>query len=113
MTDFLFLTHNNVNPYFNLASEEYLLKQTSGFYFYLWINEPAVIVGINQNSIQEVNLSYTDENNIKVVNLNSPDKALLMDYTGDVLETSMNDIEIDIVLDYYHRNKKYMEVQYA
>lgn len=67
MTDFLFLTHNNVNPYFNLASEEYLLKQTSGFYFYLWINEPAVIVGINQNSIQEVNLSYTDENNIKVV----------------------------------------------
>ena len=54
-----------------------------------------------------------DENNIKVVNLNSPNKALLMDYTGDVLETSMNDIEIDIVLDYYHRNKKYMEVQYA
>ena len=54
-----------------------------------------------------------DENNIKVVNLNSPDKALLMDYTGDVLETSMNDIEIDIVLDYYHRNKKYMEVAYA
>ena len=54
-----------------------------------------------------------DKNNIKVVNLNSPDKALLMDCTGDVLETSMNDIEIDIVLDYYHRNKKYMEVQYA
>ena len=57
--------------------------------------------------------SSRDENNIKVVNLNSPDKALLMDCTGDVLETSMNDIEIDIVLDYYHRNKKYMEVQYA
>ena len=54
-----------------------------------------------------------DKNNIKVVNLNSPDKALFMDCTGDVLETSMNDIEIDIVLDYYHRNKKYMEVQYA
>lgn len=52
-------------------------------------------------------------NNVKVINLNNPDKALLMDYTGDVLETSMNDIEIDIVLDYYHRNKKYMEVQYA
>jgi len=54
-----------------------------------------------------------DGDNVRVVNLNSPDKALLMDYTGDVLETSMNDIEIDIVLDYYHRNKKYMEVQYA
>ena len=54
-----------------------------------------------------------DGNNVKVINLNNTDKALLMDNTGDVLETSMNDIEIDIVLDYYHRNKKYMEVQYA
>lgn len=53
------------------------------------------------------------ENNVKVINLNNPNKALLMDCTGDVLETSMNDIEIDIVLDYYHRNKKYMEVAYA
>ena len=36
-----------------------------------------------------------------------------MDYDGVVLETSMDDIEIDIVLDYYHRNKKYLEVAYA
>ena len=54
-----------------------------------------------------------DGNNVKVINLNNPNKALLMDCTGDVLETSMNDIEIDIVLDYYHRNKKYMEVAHA
>lgn len=54
-----------------------------------------------------------DGENVKVVNLNNPNKALYMDYTGDVLETSMDDIEIDIVLDYYCRNKKYMEVQYA
>jgi len=54
-----------------------------------------------------------DGNNVKVINLNNTDKALLMDNTGDVLETSMDDIEIDIVLDYYHRNKKYMEVVYA
>ena len=54
-----------------------------------------------------------DGNNVKVINLNNTDKALLMDNTGDVLETSMDDIEIDIVLDYYHRNKKYMEVAYA
>ena len=52
-------------------------------------------------------------NNVKVINLNNPNKALLVDCTGDVLETSMDDIEIDIVLDYYHRNKKYMEVVYA
>lgn len=67
MNDFLFISHENTNPYFNLASEEYLLKQTEGYYIYLWINSPAVIVGINQNAVQEVNLSFTEQNNIKVV----------------------------------------------
>ena len=64
---FYFITHDNRDPYFNLASEEYLLKQTDGYYFYLWINAPAVIVGVNQNAFEEVNLSYVKENDIKVV----------------------------------------------
>ncbi len=64
---FEFITHQNVNPYFNLASEEYLLKQTNGYYIYLWVNAPAVIVGVNQNAIEEVNLNFTMQNNIKVV----------------------------------------------
>ena len=67
MIKYKFLTHDNTDPYFNLASEEYLLKHTEDFYFYLWINSPAVIVGVNQNALQEVNLSYTQENDIKVV----------------------------------------------
>jgi lipoate-protein ligase A len=67
MQKFFFLTHENNNAYFNLASEEYLLKQTDGYYFYLWINDPAVIVGVNQNAIEEVNLGYTENNDIKVV----------------------------------------------
>lgn len=67
MADFLFLTHSNHDPYFNLASEEYLLRQKGGYYIYLWVNAPAVIVGINQNTIEEVNLGFTEENGIKVV----------------------------------------------
>ena len=67
MQKFKFITHDNHDAYFNIASEEYLLKHTDGFYFYLWINDPAVIVGTNQNAIEEVNLSYTQENGIKVV----------------------------------------------
>ena len=67
MEKFKFITHLNNDAYFNLASEEYLLKQTDGYYFYLWINSPAVIVGLNQNTLQEVNLAYTDSNDIKVV----------------------------------------------
>ena len=67
MQKFKFLTHDNKDAYFNLASEEYLLKQTDGYYIYLWINDNAVIVGTNQNTIEEVNLSYTESAGIKVV----------------------------------------------
>lgn len=67
MQKFKFITHDNHDAYFNLASEEYLLKHTDGYYFYLWINDPAVIVGTNQNAIEEVNLSFTNSNGIKVV----------------------------------------------
>ena len=62
-----FLTHSITSPYFNIASEEYLLKHTDGFFVYLWRNQPAVIVGVNQNTFSEVNLSYTQNNDIKVV----------------------------------------------
>lgn len=47
--------------------------------------------------------------NIKVLNLKRPDKAALLSKAGEVLETSMDDVELDIVLDYYTKNQKYME----
>ena len=47
--------------------------------------------------------------NIRVLNLNRPEKASYLSSNGVVLETSMDDVELDIVLDYFHRNKKYME----
>ena len=50
-----------------------------------------------------------DIDNIRVLNLNKPEKAVLIRNNGEVLATSMDDIELDIVLDYYKRNKKYME----
>lgn len=67
MEKFLFLTHDFTDPYFNLASEEYLLKHRAENFIYLWINAPAVIVGVNQNTLQEVNLDYTASHGIKVV----------------------------------------------
>ncbi len=47
--------------------------------------------------------------NIRVLNLNRPEKASYLSKDGVVLETSMDDVEIDIVLYYFQRNKKYME----
>lgn len=46
---------------------------------------------------------------IRVLNLNNPKKASLINKKGEVLETSMDDVEIDIVDDYYNKNRKYME----
>lgn len=67
MDKFLFLTHENHDAYFNLASEEYLLKVKGGYFFYLWRNAPSVIIGVNQNAFSEVNFSYTHSHGIKVV----------------------------------------------
>ncbi len=67
MDEFLFLTHDITDPYFNLASEEYLLKRKNGNFIYVWRNAPAVIIGINQNAFAEVNFDYTLSNDVKTV----------------------------------------------
>ena len=51
-----------------------------------------------------------DGQNVRVLNLNNPDKATVINEELGVIETSMDDIEIAIVIDYYDRNKKFMEV---
>ena len=54
--------------------------------------------------------AYTqNEEGCRVLNLNRPDKATVFSKTGEVLETSMDDIEIQIVKSYLEKNKKFME----
>ena len=67
MNSVKFIYSNCIDPFFNIASEEYLLKQTDGFYIYLWQNSPAVIIGNNQNTLLEVNLGYAKNNNVSIV----------------------------------------------
>ncbi|MFO7818347.1 MAG: lipoate--protein ligase [Thermodesulfobacteriota bacterium] len=57
----------NNDPYFNLAAEEYLLKNENDQFFLLWRNSPAIIVGRNQNALAEINEDYVRDNNIPVV----------------------------------------------
>ncbi|MCQ2545633.1 MAG: lipoate--protein ligase [Clostridia bacterium] len=63
----LLITHNNTDPYFNLASEEYFLRNYDEEIIYLWRNDNAVIVGKHQNTIEEVNQQYVEDHGIKVV----------------------------------------------
>lgn len=46
---------------------------------------------------------------IGVLNSNNPDSAALLTNDNGVLETSMDDIEIQIVKDYLKNNRKFME----
>lgn len=54
--------------------------------------------------------AFTRKNDgIHVLNLNSPGRAVVFSEDGNVLETSMDDIEISIASGYLHQNLKYME----
>lgn len=45
----------------------------------------------------------------RVLNLNQPDRAAVISSDGEVLETSMDDIELQIALDYYKANRQLLE----
>lgn len=54
------------SPYFNLATEEYLLTQTKEEVFMLWQNANAIIIGRHQNTLSEINQPFVEENKIMV-----------------------------------------------
>lgn len=47
--------------------------------------------------------------NVRVLNLNDTARAVVLDKDGEVLETSMDDIEISIVRAYWEKNKQFAE----
>jgi lipoate-protein ligase A len=56
----------NNDPWFNLAAEEYLLKECTEDVFMLWQSQPSVVVGKHQNTLAEINYNYVKGNNVKV-----------------------------------------------
>ncbi|MBC1457613.1 lipoate--protein ligase [Listeria newyorkensis] len=65
-----FIDNKNVlDPTINLAVEEFILTELDldepVLLFY--INQPSIIIGRNQNTIEEINTEYVAANNIKVV----------------------------------------------
>ncbi|WP_346855621.1 lipoate--protein ligase [uncultured Draconibacterium sp.] len=56
----------NTNPYFCLASEEYLLKNFDDDIFMLWQSEDTVVLGKHQNALAEINYAFVREKNISV-----------------------------------------------
>ncbi len=46
---------------------------------------------------------------VRVLNLNDATRAAVLNKLGEVLETSMDDIEISIVRTYWDKNKQFAE----
>jgi len=63
----LIINRHSTDPYFNLATEEYVLKNYTEDVFMLWQNAPSIIVGKHQNTLAEINVEYVKMNNIPVV----------------------------------------------
>ena len=60
---------NTNDTAFNIALEEYCFKnlRDQDEIFLLWINQPSIIVGKYQNTIEEINTEYTREHGINVI----------------------------------------------
>lgn len=65
----LFVNNIQTDPHLNLALEEYLLRHanTDQPLLLFYINQPAVIIGRNQNTLEEIDPDFIKANGIHVV----------------------------------------------
>lgn len=61
-----FINSSFTDAGFNLAAEEYLLKQGTEDVFMLWQSAPSVIIGKHQRVETEVNRTMAEQNKIPV-----------------------------------------------
>lgn len=78
----LFVPNENNDPRINLAIEVFLLQemQVDEPILLFYINEPSIIIGRNQNTIEEINKEYVDEKGIHVIRRFSGGGAVYHDF---------------------------------
>lgn len=72
----------NTDPHINLALEEYILRHfnPTNDYLLFYINEPSIIIGRNQNTLEEINHEYVEEKELHVVRRVSGGGAVYHDF---------------------------------
>lgn len=93
------ILNDSLQPYFNLAAEEYLLENSDGDIFMLWRNSASVIIGKNQNAWAEVNTDFTEAKGIPVVRRLTGGGAVFHD-PGNVNFTFITDDKEDTGIDF-------------
>ncbi|MDO4813878.1 MAG: lipoate--protein ligase [Gemella sp.] len=65
----IYIDTRNTDPRYNTAVEFYAFNELAkeDDVFILWINEPCIVVGKNQNTAQEINQKFCDDEGIKIV----------------------------------------------
>ena len=98
------ISHDINDPYFNIAAEEYFLRDSDQEYFLLYINEPSVIIGKHQNAYAEINYEFVRKNKIKIVRRISGGGAVWHDQGNLNFAFIRNSIEGELV-----NFKRYMQ----
>jgi len=70
------------NPHFNLATEEYFLKNSTEEIFLIYSNEPCIVVGKHQNLLSEINWQFVNANNIKLARRISGGGTVYQDFNN-------------------------------
>ncbi len=63
----LLIINDSKNAYYNLAAEEYLIDNFDEDIVMLWRNDNTVVVGKNQNTIEEIDSQFIRDNGVSVV----------------------------------------------
>ncbi len=96
----IFIKNKITDVYFNLALEEYIFEKfKEDEVFMLWINEPSVVIGKHQNLIEELNMKYCFENNIKIARRISGGGTVVHDF-GNLNYTYITNTTGDTALDF-------------
>ncbi len=92
--------NDRLDPFFNLASEEYFLENGTADLFMVWRNGKSVIIGKNQNAYGEINLDFCEKNNIKTVRRLTGGGAVFHD-PGNVNFTFITDAGEEEGIDFF------------
>jgi len=86
------INQTNSDPYFNLAAEEYYLKNFQEDFFMLWCSQPSVVVGKHQNALAEINHEFVRTHQIPVARRLSGGGTVFHD-PGNVNFTFIRNVE--------------------
>lgn len=87
------------DPWFNLATEEFLFKNFPDDLIMLYINSPSVIIGKHQNAYEEINYRFVNEHKLPVIRRISGGGTVYHD-SGNLNFTFMKRVEAGKQVDF-------------